>query len=58
MAAKQKSKSKKLKKSIQTTDPAQYARFLEAAKKLEVDESGKAFERAIGAVIARGKKQL
>ena len=55
MAAKQKSKSKKPRKRIRTTDPAQSARFLEMAKKLEVDESGEAFSRALDAVIPKKK---
>jgi hypothetical protein len=56
MAAKQKSKSKRKKTpSTRTTDPAQSARFLEIAKKLEVDESGEAFERALDAVVPKKK---
>jgi hypothetical protein len=41
---------KKRKKAVQRTDPKQSSRFLETAKKLEVDESGEAFERAVAAV--------
>src|SRR5690349_23535959 len=48
---------KRKRKGTRTTDPAQSARFLEMAKKLEVDESGKAFEPALGAVIPPRKKQ-
>lgn len=49
------SKSKKRKrKNIPTTDPAQSARFLEAAKKLEVDETGEAFERALDSLVKPG----
>jgi hypothetical protein len=57
MAARQKSKSKPKKKrpSTRTTDPVQSARFLEMAKKLEVDESGEAFERALDVVVPKPK---
>jgi hypothetical protein len=56
MAAKQKSKSKRKKRpSTRTTDPAQSARFLEMAKKLEADESGEAFERAMDVVAPKPK---
>lgn len=37
-------------------NPAQSARFIKAAKELGVDESGKAFEEAIRAVVARQRK--
>ena len=33
-----------------TTDPEQFARFLEAAREVGVDETGEAFERAFGKV--------
>ena len=58
MPAKPKPPSKK-KRSIRTKDPAQSARFLEMAKKLEADESGAAFERAMDAVLPKpkGKKE-
>ena len=56
-ANKSKPKPKKRKRSaIPTTDPAQSARFLEMAKKLEVDESGAAFERAMGIVAPKKQK--
>jgi hypothetical protein len=56
MAAKQKSKSKKKSKPIRTKDPAQSARFLETAKTLEVDESGKAFDRAMDTIVPTPRK--
>lgn len=48
-------KKKRSQKRTRTTDPAQYARFLEMAKKLETDESGAAFERALDAVVRKKK---
>ena len=57
MTAKRKSKAKNKSRPIQMTDPAQSARFLEMAKKLEVDESGEPFERAIGAIQASRPKK-
>lgn len=38
------------KKKPEPADKEQSARFVETARQLEVDESGKAFERAIGIV--------
>lgn len=35
-------------------DPEQSKRFEEKARELEADESGEAFERAIGVVVKRG----
>jgi hypothetical protein len=55
VAAKRKSKSKKKSKPILTKDPAQSARFLEAARNLEVDESGKAFDRAMDTLVPKPK---
>jgi hypothetical protein len=56
MAAKRKpAPKKKSKRRIQTSDPAQSARFLETAKKLEVDESGAAFDRALDVLAPRKK---
>lgn len=46
-------KKKRSQKRTPTTDPGQYARFLEMAKKLEADESGAAFERAFDAVVKK-----
>jgi hypothetical protein len=56
MAAKQKLKRKKKRRSIRTTDPAQSARFLEMAKKLEADESGDRFHRALDIVLPKKKQ--
>lgn len=53
MAARKQSPKPKKKRSIRTTDPAQSARFLEMAKKLEADESGGAFEQALDAVVPK-----
>lgn len=55
MPAKKPNRKKKRSKPTPTTDPAQYARFLEMAKKLEADESGAAFERALDAVVKKRK---
>ena len=49
-------KKKRRSPGTRTTDPAQSARFLEMAKKLEVDESGAAFDRALDAVVPKEKK--
>ena len=48
-------KQKRKQKSIPTTDPGQSARFLETAKKLEDDESGAAFERAMDVIAPKPK---
>jgi hypothetical protein len=57
-ARKPKPSAKKRKRtSIRTTDPAQSARFLEMAKMVGADESGKAFERAMNVVAPKGKKK-
>ena len=37
-------------------DPKQSARFVEDAQKLEVDESGKSFERAVRKVVPKTKR--
>lgn len=56
MPAKKPNRTKKrIQKRTPTTDPGQYARFLEMAKKLETDESGAAFERALDAVVKKKK---
>jgi hypothetical protein len=39
------------KQAIKPDNAKQSARFVETARKLGADESGKAFERAIGAVV-------
>ena len=54
-ASKPNRKKKRSQKRTPTTDPAQYARFLEMAKKLETDESGAAFEKALDAVVRKKK---
>ena len=36
-------------------DPEQSERFVEQARELETDESGKAFDRAIGKITQAGK---
>jgi hypothetical protein len=57
MAAKKPSRAKKKRsRGTRTTDPAQYARFLETAKKLGADESGAAFERALDAILPKKGK--
>jgi hypothetical protein len=53
VAAKRKPKIKPSKPP--TEDKAQSAIFLQTAKSLEVDESGKAFERALNSVIPTKK---
>jgi hypothetical protein len=55
-AKKPKPLPKKKRQSTRTTDPGQSARFLEMAKKLEVDESGEAFERAINVIVPPPRK--
>jgi hypothetical protein len=55
----EKGKAKK-RKPIERTNKAQSERFIKAAKELEVDETGQAFERAIGVLLpikpkAKGK---
>jgi hypothetical protein len=39
-------------------DTEQSQRFVETARKLEVDESGKSFERAISATLSKKPDQL
>jgi hypothetical protein len=46
---------KRKKKSPPRSDAKQSSRFLETAKKLEVDESGAAFARALDAVVPKPK---
>lgn len=43
------------KRKVRTKDPAQSARFLEMAKKLEADETGSAFDRAMDVLAPRPK---
>jgi len=46
---------RKQKQSPKKTDKAQYARFVETARKLEVDESEESFERAFTAIVPQRK---
>jgi hypothetical protein len=58
MPAKKPNRTKKRsRKRTPTSNPEQYARFLEMAKKLDADESGVAFERALGALLPPKKKR-
>ncbi len=41
----------KPKPSVNPDDPAEYKRFLDAAKEVGADESAEGFERAIGIII-------
>jgi hypothetical protein len=43
--------------SKKSAKPSQAERFVEAARKAEVDESGKAFERAMKKVAKPAKKR-
>ena len=47
----------KKRKPIRPDNPAQSARFIEAAKSLGVDENGKAFERAMDTLVPRKPKK-
>ena len=49
-------KGKKRKRIGKTEDKAQSARFIAAAQKLGVDESGKDFERALDKLIQKKQK--
>lgn len=42
-------------KPTKPDNPAEYKRFLEAAKKVEADESPEAFDRAFGRVVSKTK---
>lgn len=44
-----------IKRSRKPKDAKQSKRFVDTARELEVDESGKAFERALGAVLPTPK---
>lgn len=48
---------KKRKKVVRRTDPKQSSRFLETAKKLEVDETGKAFDRVLEVLAPKQRKK-
>ena len=56
MPANRKPRVKKPKAAPTTKDPAQSAIFLKMAKGLDVDESGKSFERALDAIASPRKK--
>jgi hypothetical protein len=45
------------KKKAKPDDPKQSERFVEDAQKLEVDKSGKSFQRAIRAITKKPKKE-
>lgn len=51
-------KPRKRKPKAEPDDPVQSGRFVESAKALGVDESGKAFKRALDALLPKkgGKK--
>jgi hypothetical protein len=51
-----KSTKRKKKRSTRTTDPAQSARFLEMAKKMEVDETGEQFAKAMEVLVPKKDK--
>lgn len=51
-----KRKKRKQKAADPLRDAEQHARFVEAAKELEADESGKAFERAFEKIVPVEKK--
>ena len=57
MAASKPNRKKRKRKSTRTTDPEQSARFLEMAKKLEADETGEAFVRAMDLLAPKNKKK-
>lgn len=53
-------KPRKRKQTPKPDDPAQSARFIEAARELGIDESGAAFERAVDSLLPKkpaGKKK-
>jgi len=56
VAARKQSKKRKKLKRTRTTDPAQSARFLEMARRLEVDDSLAAFDRAMDAIVPKKKR--
>jgi len=45
------------KKKRRDSQAKQSQRFVETARALEVDESGKAFERALGAILPKSKAE-
>jgi hypothetical protein len=57
MAAKKPKPNASKKRAAKTSDPEQSARFVKMAQELGTDESGEAFERAIGVLLPRKKKR-
>lgn len=51
------SKKTKRRKPNPKSDKAQSSRFLEAAKKLEADESGESFAKAIDVLVPKHKDE-
>jgi hypothetical protein len=51
-----KGKPRKRKPKTEPDDKVQWARFIEAAKALELDESDKAFQRALDTLLPRKKQ--
>lgn len=51
------SSSKGMKKSNKPTRQEQSERFKEAARELEVDESGEAFERSLSRILVERRKR-
>ncbi len=43
-------------RSAAAKQKVQSARFIEAAREIGVDESGKEFDRALGKIVPRGRK--
>ena len=58
MAGSKRPKVKRPKAPIPTSDPVQSARFLETAKNLGVDESGKSFEGAIRLLVRTSSTEV
>jgi hypothetical protein len=54
---KAKPKSKGRKSTAGTTDKAQSARFIETARMLGVDETGKEFDRAVRSIVPPKSKK-
>ena len=49
-------KGKKRKPKVKPDNPAQSARFIQAAKKLGLDESGKDFDKAMDKLLPKPKR--
>ena len=55
--ATERGKRRKRRRKSGPDDPAQFKRFVEAAKKLGVDESGEAFDKAMRSILKpKGKR--